>query len=434
MLNYAPGSTSVSEDIQIVDDSGLPVTGLVAATFPTLTYSRAGANADVAFPALSDLAAITTAWAAGGVKERGNGVYRLDLPDGIFTSAGVVKVRGEATGKHVLVPWIQVAYLGVNAAQLGGQTTQLDVNNLLKVDVEDWKAAAAPAMTGDAYARIGANGAGLTALATAAQINSLAVNTRANLNVPVEIETPDAGTQVYKIRLHLFDVEGNMEAPDSTPTVTLTNAAGTDRSGRLSAAGNPSAGVYTWDYTATAGDAEEQLVWVFTVVEGGLTRTYPATSYVVEQTAYRFSSSDRATLNAAATAAALTTLSNKVGTPATTVAADIAAVKADTAGTKAKTDQLVFTNANKVDATAITVSDKAGYALAAAGLDAIAVTPPTVPATTFPGMVVQLWRRFFKKSTLTNSQLKTFADDGTTVVTTQALSDDGTTQTQGAAA
>ena len=158
--------------------------------------------------------------------------------------------------------------------------------------------AAGTNQTGDSFARIGSTGSGLTSLATAAQVTGMSVNTRANLNVPVEIENPDASTLVYKVRLHLFDVEGNMEAPDSAPTVTLTNAAGTNRAARLSASSNPSTGVYTWDYTATAGDAEEQLVWVFTVVEGGLTRTYPATSYVVEETAYRFSSTDRSNLNA----------------------------------------------------------------------------------------------------------------------------------------
>lgn len=80
-----------------------------------------------------------------------------------------------------------------------------------------------------------------------------------------------------------------------------------------------------------------------------------------------------------------------------------------------------------------TVGDKAGYSLASTGLDAIAVTAPTGPATTFPRMLVQLWRRAFKQSTMTAAQLRTYADDGTTVLTTQALSDDGTTQTQGAA-
>lgn len=182
--------------------------------------------------------------------------------------------------------------------------------------------------TGDAFARLGLNGSGLTALATAAQVSSLQVNTRANIQVPIEIEIPDASTQVWKIRLFLFDADGNMEAPDSTPTIALTNAAGTDRSSRLSSATTLSTGAYSWDYTATAGDAEEQLVWVFTVVEGGLTRIYPATSYVVEETAYRFSSTDRSTLNAAATATALAAVSTKLGTPAgASVSSDIAAAK-----------------------------------------------------------------------------------------------------------
>lgn len=83
--------------------------------------------------------------------------------------------------------------------------------------------------------------------------------------------------------------------------------------------------------------------------------------------------------------------------------------------------------------TAGTVTDKTGYGLAATGLDLVGTTAPTGPATTFPAMVVQLWRRFYKKTTLTSTQLETFADNGTTVLTTQNVSDDGTTQTQGAA-
>ena len=63
----------------------------------------------------------------------------------------------------------------------------------------------------------------------------------------------------------------------------------------------------------------------------------------------------------------------------------------------------------------------------------VSIIAPTGPAGNVREMLVQLWRRFFKKAIETDSQLKTFADDGTTVVTTQAMSDDGTTQTQGAA-
>jgi len=67
------------------------------------------------------------------------------------------------------------------------------------------------------------------------------------------------------------------------------------------------------------------------------------------------------------------------------------------------------------------------------GLDGITVTEPTTVATTFAGMMVQLWRRFFKKATQTATELKTYKNNGTDVVTTQTLSDDDTTQTQGAA-
>jgi hypothetical protein len=214
-------------------------------------------------------------------------------------------------------------------------------------------------LTGDSFARLGAPaGASIAAdiatRASAAQISALQVNTRTNLQVPIEIETPDVGTQVWKIRLHLYDIEGNMEAPDGTPTVTLTNAAGTDRSSRLSAASNPSTGVYTWDYTSTAADAEEQLAWLFTVVEGALTRTYPATSYVVEETAYRFSSTDRATLNATATATGLTA--------ATAAIQGSQATNAQTGATNALTTYGVPTNAQMEARTLVA----ANYATASA--------------------------------------------------------------------
>jgi hypothetical protein len=84
----------------------------------------------------------------------------------------------------------------------------------------------------------------------------------------------------------------------------------------------------------------------------------------------------------------------------------------------------------------VATASKAGYSLAATGLDAIVVTAPTGVATTFPAMVVQLWRRFFKRATTDagTATLKTYADDGTTAITTQSISDDGNgNEVQGAA-
>src|SRR5690606_35453077 len=106
MLSFPTGATSKSIDVQIVDDTGLPVTGLVAATFPATKYSK-GTGADATIT-LADLAAITDAWSSGGVKERGDGVYRLDLPDAVLNAAAIVRLRGEASGKRLLAPPVQV--------------------------------------------------------------------------------------------------------------------------------------------------------------------------------------------------------------------------------------------------------------------------------------------------------------------------------------
>jgi len=105
---YPTGATSVSVEAQVVDDTGLPVTGLVAATFPSPSYALAGAHASVAFPSLSDLALITSAYVAGGVKERAGGYYRLDVPNGAFATAGQVVIFAEASGKHVIIPRLEV--------------------------------------------------------------------------------------------------------------------------------------------------------------------------------------------------------------------------------------------------------------------------------------------------------------------------------------
>lgn len=79
------------------------------------------------------------------------------------------------------------------------------------------------------------------------------------------------------------------------------------------------------------------------------------------------------------------------------------------------------------------LTDKTGFVLSATGLDAISVADFAGAANTIPKMIVRLWRRFFAPASKTSTQLRTFADDGTTVRTTQAVSDDGATETQGLA-
>jgi len=75
--------------------------------------------------------------------------------------------------------------------------------------------------------------------------------------------------------------------------------------------------------------------------------------------------------------------------------------------------------------------DKFNYNLSSSGLDFISIVSPTGVASNFREMNIQTWRRFFKKTTLNSaSGIITFADDGSTIITRQPVSDNGTTQTQ----
>lgn len=67
--------------------------------------------------------------------------------------------------------------------------------------------------------------------------------------------------------------------------------------------------------------------------------------------------------------------------------------------------------------------------LAPNGLDGLSIDAPNGAAENFKEALVLLYRRFFSKVSLSNSHLRTYADDGTTIVTSQGVSDDGVNQT-----
>jgi hypothetical protein len=73
------------------------------------------------------------------------------------------------------------------------------------------------------------------------------------------------------------------------------------------------------------------------------------------------------------------------------------------------------------------VVDRTGFSLAAGGLNLIDTTPEAGAASTFRGMLIQLFRRFYRPATKSKSTgtIQTFADDGFTILTTQSFSDDG---------
>src|SRR6478672_5696041 len=83
--NAKAGVTSVSKPAPLLKTADNTAdTGKLAAGL-TAYYYRQGANATVSV-SLSDLANLNTAYTSCGVKEIGDGLYRVDWPDGAFAT------------------------------------------------------------------------------------------------------------------------------------------------------------------------------------------------------------------------------------------------------------------------------------------------------------------------------------------------------------
>jgi len=80
-------------------------------------------------------------------------------------------------------------------------------------------------------------------------------------------------------------------------------------------------------------------------------------------------------------------------------------------------------------ATPTNITEASGITLAATGLDLITATEPSAKPTTFPGWIMWLIQRM-RSSTLTATTLTVKTEAGANV-TTQTVSDDGTTETIG---
>ena len=150
-LSVKPGSTSITLYVLIQDSTsitGAGLTGLVHNSSGLNCYyvRTRGVNSAIT---LATLAAANSAWSSGGFKEVSSanmpGVYRLDLPDAVCAASArsaVVMLKG--------------------ATNMAPVVLEIDLSN--DANVENWKGATAPAMTGDAFARLGApSGASVSA-------------------------------------------------------------------------------------------------------------------------------------------------------------------------------------------------------------------------------------------------------------------------------
>jgi hypothetical protein len=283
-VDYAVGAdwTPAAGDVKVIKDGGSPVN---INTLPTAFVSGNGA---------------TWLWTLSVAESQAAAISIVIVDAATKTVEDnqlLFETFGHASAKYLPDWTADVAQTGDAYARLGAPVGVSVSADLLVLDnlVDDLESRLTAARAGYLdNLNVGGN------VASSAEATSIQNNTRVVRVVPDVIERPDAGTVTYRIELLLYDDAGNMEAPDAAPTVALVNQAGTDRSSRLDSATMAlvSAGRYRVIYTADVGDALEQLVWTFSVVEGGATRLYGNQSLIVDTTAVDFTAADRTKLEA----------------------------------------------------------------------------------------------------------------------------------------
>ena len=116
------------------------------------------------------------------------------------------------------------------------------------------------------------------------KVGAIQNNTTVRFVVPDRLIKPDSGSKTYEFRLYLYDTNGNPEAPDTAPLIRIRRLdTGFDLViGAAMTQDGAKVGAYYYQYTITSGTAEAHLLVETTVVEGGVTRYYPATSEITE--------------------------------------------------------------------------------------------------------------------------------------------------------
>ncbi len=357
----ASGGASINNDTEGYGWFSGICTGVLPWRGPVIGFRAAGLNDLLCDSAYSTTRGLTgtalpavAAEAAGGLFTRGTGAGQINQD-----ANGRIDISLKAIlGTTLTETAGQIAAAFKQFFDVASPTgTMKAITNVALVDTVTTYTGNTP-QTGDSFARIGATGSGLTSLASAtalatvddfldtemaavlaavdtevasalsdlstlltrlsaaragyldnlnvggavassAEATAIQNNTRVVRVVPDVIERPDSGTATYRVELFLYDDTGNMEAPDSAPTIALVNQAGTDRSSRLDSTTMAlvETGRYRAIYTADAVDTLEQLVWTFSVVEGGATRKYGNNSLIVDTTAVDFTAADRTKLD-----------------------------------------------------------------------------------------------------------------------------------------
>ena len=182
MQPVTPSSTDVSVSFFVYDSTTfLPYTGLTAATSGlALAYRKGATGAETAITE-ANLSALTDAHSDGGLKHVRGAEYRLDLPDdAVPTGEGMVTTYGGTVTGYVIFGG---AIVGKPVEVVSGSLVAASVTGAVG------SVTGHTPQTGDSFARIGALGAGLTAVGDTAGTTTLLSRITALLQTKAEADT-----------------------------------------------------------------------------------------------------------------------------------------------------------------------------------------------------------------------------------------------------
>lgn len=185
-----------------------------------------------------------------GITATGGNAGTSDGIKGVAGTGGVDirgNITGNVTGNLSGSVGSVTARVTANSDQLAGVSIVLDANNLLKVDVEDWKGATAPANTGDAFARLGApTGASVSADVAAVKTDTAAIKAKTD-NLPAQVKK---NTALANFEFLMTDSTNHTPVTGKTVAVTRSIDNGAFAAGTLSVVTEISNGIYSVDFGA----------------------------------------------------------------------------------------------------------------------------------------------------------------------------------------
>ena len=284
-MQVPAGSTNVQVPIYARATSGAALTGKVAADF-ALSYRRDGAAVSIA---LSNLTALTDAHSDGGIKEVGNGEYRLDVPDAAFAAgASKVTIGGTVDGGVVLGYPIELAisawdelksehttagtfglWLGTKLWNWIGAVAGKTADTATRAEINATTAGAGYNETTDSLEanrdNIGTAGAGLTAVGAGSSLTAQEV--RDAMKLAPTAGDPAAGS----VDKHLDDIL------EDTSTTLPASIAAVPTAGEIDTQLSGTHGTGTWG-SSGAGTGSRTIVFTVTAssvaLQGARVRLY----------------------------------------------------------------------------------------------------------------------------------------------------------------